>query len=266
MLIILLTNKWTEYKVCKTSLEPFSCVLTAHKKHEHPFLHCALTRYVVLNTYLILIICWEIPKQEKKTFWLQRCLLKNDGLKQVIIKHVIVSCPKTQPLLLSHEERFLSTSVISVKSVSKPDAGACPHTREAEAKEGWVQGQCGHHRETPQVKQENQIFPYIILAASPICIPKDFLSYFLRKRFEFLLCFKMCILRAYFERTDPYFQLSWICGSAQGCQRHDFNQKHAQWRAVSTPECRWGMNSDTHCLSRQRQKEIKENKEIQRFC
>lgn len=140
VLIILLTNKLTEYKVSKTHFRTiFMCGdCTQETWAPLPSL-CSNTCYVVLNTYLILTICWEIPKQEKKTFWLQRCLLKNDRLKQVIIKCVIISCPK-QPFLLSHEERFLSTSMISVKSVSKPSAVACSHTQEAEAKEGWVQG------------------------------------------------------------------------------------------------------------------------------
>lgn len=120
MLIILLTNKLTEYKVSKTHFRTiFMCGdCTQETWAPLPSL-CSNTCYVVLNTYLILTVCWEIPKQEKKTFWLQRCLLKNDRLKQVIIKRVIISCPK-QPFLLSHEERFLSTSMISVKSVSKP--------------------------------------------------------------------------------------------------------------------------------------------------
>lgn len=122
----------------------------------------------------------------------------------------------------------------------------------------------------PQPQQENQIFPYIILEASPICTPKDFLSYNIwatssRKDLSFFFVLR-CAYLGHILKGQILISSSVKSGWAQGCQPHAFNREHAQWRVVSTPERRWGMNSDTHCLSHQRQKQTKENKEIQKLC
>lgn len=76
----------TQYKVSKTHFRTiYMCGdCTPETWAPLPSL-CSNTCYMFLNTYLIVIICWEIPKQEKKTFWLQKCLLKNDRLKQVVL-------------------------------------------------------------------------------------------------------------------------------------------------------------------------------------